>query len=189
MWISFWRKCWSKVRMISAVHCEINLILINKIYLLIKTIYVNQYILSPIPVAARSKAWVCGCPLAGIVGSNTTGSKNSVVSVVCNQVEGWSFVQRSPTECVCVQGVWSQSPVRGDHETKSGRSATKLYIVTYFIKLVCTRTRTRHKNGSGGGGGGSRQLPSVYTLWGVVGIFPQRCINFRTIRRNSDVEG
>jgi hypothetical protein len=27
----------------------------------------------PIPVAARSKAWVCGCSLAGIVGSNPAG--------------------------------------------------------------------------------------------------------------------
>jgi hypothetical protein len=29
---------------------------------------------SPIPVAARSKAWVCGRSLAGIVSSNLTGS-------------------------------------------------------------------------------------------------------------------
>ena len=28
----------------------------------------------PIPVAARSKAWVCGCSLAGIAGSNSAGS-------------------------------------------------------------------------------------------------------------------
>ena len=35
----------------------------------------------PIPVAARSKAWVCGCLLAGIVGSNHTGGTD--VSVVC----------------------------------------------------------------------------------------------------------
>jgi hypothetical protein len=27
----------------------------------------------PIPEAARSKAWVCGRSLAGIVGSNTAG--------------------------------------------------------------------------------------------------------------------
>jgi hypothetical protein len=27
----------------------------------------------PIPVAARSKTWVCGCSLAGIVGSNPAG--------------------------------------------------------------------------------------------------------------------
>jgi hypothetical protein len=27
----------------------------------------------PIPVAARSKVWVCGGPLAGIVSSNTAG--------------------------------------------------------------------------------------------------------------------
>jgi hypothetical protein len=59
----------------------------------------------PIPVAARSKAWVCGRSLAGIVGSNPTGGHGclSLVSVVCCQVEvsasGWSLVQRSPTEC------------------------------------------------------------------------------------------
>jgi len=62
--------------MISAILSEINLTLINKIYLLIKTIYVNQYILSPIPVAARSKAWFCGSPLAGTAGSNPTGRMN-----------------------------------------------------------------------------------------------------------------
>jgi hypothetical protein len=27
----------------------------------------------PIPVAARSKAWFCGCSLAGIVSSNSAG--------------------------------------------------------------------------------------------------------------------
>jgi hypothetical protein len=51
----------------------------------------------PIPVAARSKAWVCGRSLAAGHGCL------SLVSVVCCQVEvsatGWSLVQRSPTEC------------------------------------------------------------------------------------------
>jgi len=41
------------------------------------------YIRSPIPVTARSKAWVCGCSLAGIAGSNRC---LSLVSVVCYQV-------------------------------------------------------------------------------------------------------
>ena len=43
----------------------------------------------PVPVAARSKAWVCGHLLAGIAGSNPTGGHGclSVVSVVCCQVE------------------------------------------------------------------------------------------------------
>jgi len=43
----------------------------------------------PVPVAARSKACVCGRSLAGIVGSNPTGGHGylSVVSVVCCQVE------------------------------------------------------------------------------------------------------
>ena len=43
----------------------------------------------PVPVAARSKAWVCGRSSAGIVGSNLKGEHGcfSVVSVVCCQVE------------------------------------------------------------------------------------------------------
>jgi hypothetical protein len=59
----------------------------------------------PIPVAARSKAWVCDCSLAGIAGSNSAGGMDvclSLWSVVYCQVEvsasGWSPVQRSPTE-------------------------------------------------------------------------------------------
>jgi hypothetical protein len=43
----------------------------------------------PIPAVARSKAWVCGRSLAGIVGSNPAGGHGclSLVSVVCSQVE------------------------------------------------------------------------------------------------------
>ena len=43
----------------------------------------------PVPVAARSKVWVCGHLLPGIAGSNPTGGHGclSVVSVVCCQVE------------------------------------------------------------------------------------------------------
>jgi hypothetical protein len=56
----------------------------------------------PIPVAARSKAWVCGRSLAGIEGSYLAGGMD-VVSIVCCQVEvsamGRSLVQRSPTKC------------------------------------------------------------------------------------------
>ena len=48
----------------------------------------NLYCLLPIPVAARSKAWVCGRSLTGIVGSNSAGGMDvSFVSVVCCQVE------------------------------------------------------------------------------------------------------
>jgi hypothetical protein len=57
----------------------------------------------PIPVAVRSKAWVFGRSLTGIVGSNHARGCLSVVSVVCCQVEvsatSWSLVQRSPTDC------------------------------------------------------------------------------------------
>ena len=44
---------------------------------------------APVPVAARSKAWVFGCSPAEIVGSNPTRGHGSlsVVGVVCCQVE------------------------------------------------------------------------------------------------------
>jgi hypothetical protein len=46
------------------------------------------YIYSPIPLAARSKASVCGRSLAGIMGWNPTGRGClSLVSGVCCQVE------------------------------------------------------------------------------------------------------
>jgi len=58
-----------------------------------------------VPVAARSKAWVCGRSPEDIVGSKPTGGHGClpVVSVVCCQVEvsgsGCSPDQRSPTKC------------------------------------------------------------------------------------------
>ena len=42
----------------------------------------------PIPVAARSKEWVCGRWLAGIASSNPTRDMDSLlVTLVCCQVE------------------------------------------------------------------------------------------------------
>ena len=71
----------------------------------ISSIKVSYAYLKVIPVAPRSKAWVCGRLLAGIVRSNPAEGHGrlSVVSVVCSQVEvsasGWSLIQRSSTEC------------------------------------------------------------------------------------------
>ena len=46
----------------------------------------------PPVVAARSKAWVCGSALAGIVGSNPAGCMDvCLVGVVCWQVEAPAF--------------------------------------------------------------------------------------------------
>ena len=41
----------------------------------------------PVPVATRSKAWVCDHPLAEILGSNPAGAWMSLVSDACLQVE------------------------------------------------------------------------------------------------------
>ena len=61
----------------------------------------------PVPVAARSKPWVCGPSLPGILGSNPTWEWTSVsLTGVCCQVEvstsGRFLVQRNPNECVCL---------------------------------------------------------------------------------------
>ena len=40
--------------------------------------FIHAFYLVPIPVAARSKAWVCGHLLTGIVGSNPSGAWMSV---------------------------------------------------------------------------------------------------------------
>jgi hypothetical protein len=57
----------------------------------------------PIPVAARSKEWVCVRSLAGIVGSNSARRMDVCLCVLCCQVEvsasGWSLVLRSLAEC------------------------------------------------------------------------------------------
>ena len=42
----------------------------------VKTLNLDVNHSLPVPVAARSKAWVCGRSLAGIVGSNPAGDMN-----------------------------------------------------------------------------------------------------------------
>jgi hypothetical protein len=143
MWISFWRKCRSKVWMISAVHSEINLTLINKTYLVIKTIYVNQHILSPIPVAARSKATVCGCALARIPGSNPTGRINDcLLWVLC--VIRYRSLRRAdhssrgvlPSECVSRE--CDRKVPYGEAMTRNRVEAPqKQYMYSHLIHKAC----------------------------------------------------
>jgi len=47
-------------------------------------------IYAPIPVTARSKAWVCGCPLVGTAGSNRAGGM-----YVCLFLVGFACCHRS----------------------------------------------------------------------------------------------
>ena len=69
-----------------AYYCSVNVVVCFCIRLFI---FVSYVCLLPVPVAARSKAWVYGRSPAEIVGSNSTGGMDvlSVVSVVCCQVE------------------------------------------------------------------------------------------------------
>jgi len=53
----------------------------------------------PIAVAARSKAWVCGRSLAGIVGSKPTGGMDVCCECYVLSGRGLCVVQRSPTDC------------------------------------------------------------------------------------------
>jgi hypothetical protein len=69
----------------------------------IPDIWVLSYISLPVPVTARSKAYVYGHTPAAFVGSNPIGELMFVVCVVCCQVEvsatRWSLVERSPNDC------------------------------------------------------------------------------------------
>ena len=57
----------------------------------------------PIPVAARSKAWVCADSLAGIVGSNPAGAWMSVCCECC-VLSGRGLCDGliARPQCVCV---------------------------------------------------------------------------------------
>jgi hypothetical protein len=98
----------------------------------------------PIPVAARSKAWVYGRSLTRIVGSNGHGCL-SLVNDVCCQVEvsatSWSLAQRSPTECDvsknCVivksRNMRQPRPPRGCQAIGEKNS-----LSIFLFSLVCT---------------------------------------------------
>jgi hypothetical protein len=63
----------------------------------------------PVPVAARSNAWVCGRSLSGIVGSNSCGDMDYFPCDCCvlsgrDLARGRYLVQNSPTDYVCL---WS----------------------------------------------------------------------------------
>jgi hypothetical protein len=77
----------------------------------------------PIPVAARSKALVCGRSLAGIAGSNPAGSM--YVSCECcvlwrrGLCNGRSIVQRSPTECAVSEYDLEAATIRRSWPTRA----------------------------------------------------------------------
>jgi hypothetical protein len=99
------------------------------VYLVAKQAYRNlmnklsldcQFLL-PIPAAAKSKAWVYGCSLAEIVGSNLAEVMDSCLLWVLCVVRGWSLESYL---LWCVQWVWSRNPVKGGHDQKSDTSVT-----------------------------------------------------------------
>jgi hypothetical protein len=98
-----------------------------------------QFLL-PIPAAAQSKAWVCGCSLAEIVGSHLAEGMDVCLLWVLCVVRGWSL---EAYPLWCVQWVWSRSPAKVVHDPQSGTSATgkkysarKLEFVMSFVRLV-----------------------------------------------------
>jgi hypothetical protein len=90
---------------------------------------------------ARSKAWVCGRSLAGIVGSNHRLRHEclSVVSVVCCQVDvsatGRSPVQGGPTECGVSECDREASTTRRPWSTRGCCSIKKIH---FSLTLVMT---------------------------------------------------
>jgi len=91
-----------------------------QLLILLVTILCNMVLMlliinTPIPVAARSKAWVFGRSLAGIVGSNPAGGMDGCLLwmlCVVLSATSWSLVQSGPTQCVvseCDRESWIMS--------------------------------------------------------------------------------
>jgi len=115
----------------------------------------------PIPVVARSKAWVCGRSLAGIAGSNPVGGFSAfllwVVCVVRDFCDGSShFVWDSYRVCLCVclcvsLSVITWSRVGGKKSTERERerereTAKKKERKNSLNSRVPFRSNELHKN-------------------------------------------
>ena len=94
----------------------------------------------PVPVAARSKAWVGGRSPAQIAGSNPAGGMDVCLRVVSCQVEisatSWSLVQRSlPTVvrcCVCARNLKNEEAA-----VRVGRQCYRAKIERTCLVLNC----------------------------------------------------
>ena len=68
---------------------------------------IRTFLFMPTPVAARSKAWVCGCSIAEITGSNSAGGMNVCLLRELCVVRLRSLRRADPSmrgvlPCVCV---------------------------------------------------------------------------------------
>ena len=111
--------------------------------LLLLLLVVVVVVVVPILVAPRSKTWVCGLSVTGIVGLNPARDMDvclSVVSIVCGQVEvcasALSLVQRSPTGCVVSERDREASIVRTPCPTRDWSASGKKVIVTVVVVVV-----------------------------------------------------
>jgi len=99
-------------------------------------------------MATQSKAWVYGCLLAGIVGSNLAGGMDVCPCECCVLLGRGVYIRliTHPEESYwvwSVQWVWPRSPIRGGHDPESGRGATgKKYFYLYQWNTLTTGLTT-----------------------------------------------
>ena len=119
------------------------------IYIYICNIFTMCYTQNfSIPVAARSKEWVCGRSLAGTVGSIPAGGIDSVYCECCVLSGRGLFVglitrTEESYRVWCVQWVRSRSPVTGGHNPESCPSATRKKKNGWGTALQAVKKRVR----------------------------------------------
>jgi len=94
----------------------------------------------PVPVAARSKAWVCGRSPAEIMGSNPTGGMDVCLLWVLCVVRGLCdklITSRGVLPTVMRRCVWSRNLVNGDALAHWGAVASKTKIL--LVKILSVR--------------------------------------------------
>jgi hypothetical protein len=110
------------------------------------------FTLSTIPVAGRSKAWVCGRSHAGVMDSNPAEGIDVCLLWVLSVVRYWSLCRADHSSeeyyrAWCVLWVWSQSPVRGGHDPESipKASGKKYYLIMCNVKWIWTTNFAQSK--------------------------------------------
>ena len=132
IWDVGWNMLQCHIGFLLKVKCDLLVPIKFGINSLLCSIYLS-IIQWPIPVPARSKAWVCGRSLAGITGSNRAGFMDvCLLWVLCGQVEvcvtGQSLVQRSLTECDASECDLEISTMRRSRPTRAVEPCKKHHI-------------------------------------------------------------
>jgi len=131
-----------KLRLVTRLPSNLVLNIWHWVFICVKLYKVYAITLAacwPTPVAARSNAWVCGSPLAGMAGSNSAGAW-VFVSCECRLLPGWADHSISPTGCGVSECDLETSIMRGSWPIRGCCAMVKkllqIPVPTHWVKVT-----------------------------------------------------